>query len=336
MNGKNKKYYPIKVVVNRTGLSAHVIRAWEKRYGAVIPSRTSTNRRLYSDEDIRRLQLLQKATVVGYNIGRISDLPTEVLQNLVAEEDLVQETDTPNHPKSAVSSEKVDGYIAAALQAVRNLERTELEDILQDATRSIGAVRVIESIIMPVLQHIGNLWRDGDIRIIHEHMASAVFKVYLGNIIRSTRTAESAPQAIATTPAGQQHELGVMIVAALAATEGWRVTYLGPDLPAEEIGAAVRKRAAKVLLLSIVYPTDDSYLPLELEKLRRALPEQTHILAGGRAISAYAGALEHIGALIMRDVTELRQRLRAIHPPDRDAPADDGAYARRNGSESSM
>ena len=71
--------HPIKVAVRRTGLSAHVIRVWEKRYGAVVPARTPTNRRLYSDEDIVRLQWLRQAVEAGQSIGRIAGLPTSEL-----------------------------------------------------------------------------------------------------------------------------------------------------------------------------------------------------------------------------------------------------------------
>ena len=74
----------IKVVARRTGLSAHVIRIWEKRYGAVEPERTDTNRRLYSDEQIERLSLLRDITQAGHSIGHVAKLPTEKLRQLAA------------------------------------------------------------------------------------------------------------------------------------------------------------------------------------------------------------------------------------------------------------
>jgi MerR family transcriptional regulator, light-induced transcriptional regulator len=76
-------------VAHRTGLTSHVIRVWEKRYAAVSPLRTSTNRRLYLDSDVERLQLLRRATLAGHSIGQIARLPTEGLRALVAADETV-------------------------------------------------------------------------------------------------------------------------------------------------------------------------------------------------------------------------------------------------------
>ena len=74
----NAPEYSIKVVARRTGLSPHVIRAWERRYGAVEPERSATGRRLYSDTEIERLQALERATRAGHSIGQIAQLSTSV------------------------------------------------------------------------------------------------------------------------------------------------------------------------------------------------------------------------------------------------------------------
>ena len=80
--------HPIRVVARRTGLTSHVIRVWEKRYGAVSPLRTPTNRRLYSDRDVERLQLLHRAILAGHSIGQIAQLPNERLRALVAADEM--------------------------------------------------------------------------------------------------------------------------------------------------------------------------------------------------------------------------------------------------------
>ncbi|MDH3428172.1 MAG: MerR family transcriptional regulator, partial [Gemmatimonadota bacterium] len=76
--------HPIQVVSHRTGLSADVLRAWERRYGAVRPDRSASRRRLYSDRDIERLILLRRATKAGRTIGQIATLPDDRLRQLVA------------------------------------------------------------------------------------------------------------------------------------------------------------------------------------------------------------------------------------------------------------
>lgn len=101
----------------------------------------------------------------------------------------------------------------------------------------------------------------------------------------STHIPPSAPHLIVTTSASQTHELGALIVAAAAVTEGWRVAYSGPNLPAEEIAAAAETLNAQAVALSIVHPPNDPHLVAELQLLRRSLPAEVVLLAGGRAVS---------------------------------------------------
>ena len=97
--------YPIRAVVRRTGLTAHVIRVWEKRYGAVSPMRTPTNRRLYSDSDVERLQLLHRAMLAGHSIGQIAQLPNERLRALVVADEL----SAPTLPK--ITRARARGFV---------------------------------------------------------------------------------------------------------------------------------------------------------------------------------------------------------------------------------
>jgi DNA-binding transcriptional MerR regulator len=87
---KNENKYPIKAVAQKTGLSVHVIRAWEKRYNAVVPNRTDTNRRLYSESDIEKLQILLKLTTQGHNIGGIANLSIDDLREMVDDQAFIK------------------------------------------------------------------------------------------------------------------------------------------------------------------------------------------------------------------------------------------------------
>src|SRR5262245_49115369 len=79
--------HPIRIVARRTGLSAHVIRIWEKRYQAVVPLRTGTNRRYYSSDDIEKLMLLRRAILAGRSISQVAHLPLNALRDLVKEDE---------------------------------------------------------------------------------------------------------------------------------------------------------------------------------------------------------------------------------------------------------
>jgi MerR family transcriptional regulator, light-induced transcriptional regulator len=300
--------HPIRVVARRTGLTAHVIRVWEKRYGAVSPMRTPTNRRLYSDRDVERLQLLHRATLAGHSIGQIAQLPNERLQALVATDDLV----TPARPK-APSQRSVDSspqrLLDASLEAVERLDAARLEEILTQAAVALSQPVLIEQLIVPLMYRIGERWHEGTLRVAHEHLASAVVRTSLGSLSRGFGPSPSDPTLVVATPSGQLHELGALIVATTAASNGWHVTYLGPSLPAEDIAAAAHQSRARAVALSLVYPPDDPFLRGELSRLRRGLPEGVVVLVGGQAYDAYREALEKIGALVLNDLAELRQHL---------------------------
>ncbi|HSF33951.1 MAG TPA: MerR family transcriptional regulator [Candidatus Tectomicrobia bacterium] len=319
--------YPIRVVARRTGLTSHVIRVWEKRYGAVSPMRTPTNRRLYSDADVVRLQLLRRATLTGHSIGQIARLPIEGLRTLVAADDMI----APSLPR-VVSARWADSsppaIVAACLQAVEELEAPTLEEILTRASVVFSQPVLIEQVIVPLMYRIGDLWHEGTLRVANEHLASAVVRTSLGNLSRGYGPSPSVPGLVVATPTGQMHELGALIVATTATSDGWRVTYLGPSLPAEEIAGAAHQSHARAVALSLVYPGDDPFLRGELVKLRRGLADGVVLLVGGRAADTYRNVLEETGAVWLEHLSDFRKqlkvlRLRKLHAPQ--ALLDSGA-----------
>ena len=297
-------HHSIQSVARRTGLSPHVIRVWEKRYEAVKPGRTATNRRLYTDGEVERLQLLRRATEAGHSIGAIASLNDERLVDLAA-----NIPSTPAPARGTPAEPAAHDFIEQCITATRNLDGRAFEEALQRAIVALGQHGLLEQVVAPVAQTIGDLWRDGTITAAHEHFASAAIRVFLGHASRPFALAASAPHLVVATPTGQLHELGAVMVAAAASDLGWRVTYLGTSLPAAEIAGTAVQHHARAVALSIVYPSDDEHLPEELEKLRRYLPSEVKIIIGGRASSAYGDAMKRIGALHSVNLAEFTAQL---------------------------
>ncbi|MDZ7289898.1 MAG: MerR family transcriptional regulator [candidate division KSB1 bacterium] len=300
--------YPIKFVARRTGLSPHAIRIWEKRYNAVSPERTTTNRRLYSDADIERLLLLHEATLAGHAIGQIAKLPTETLRKLLS----VEETaDLRNKVTAEMKMDTIsaDAILAACLEQVKQLNPEGLQHLLEDAEIRLSKPMLIEQLIVPLMHKIGDLWRDGTLRVIHEHMTTAVVRSFLGSMHHAYDISTTAPCIVITTPIGQLHELGALMAATTSSSEGWRVIYLGPNLPAEEIAAAVVQNNARAVGLSIVYPGDDIRISEEMRKLRHGISNEVAILVGGRAAGSYQDVLEAVGAVRLKDMVSLAAAL---------------------------
>jgi methylmalonyl-CoA mutase cobalamin-binding domain/chain len=291
--------HSIKFAAKKTGLSTHVIRMWEKRYDAVSPNRTDTNRRCFTDEEIERLTLLRCATLAGHSISSVARLPVEQLRELTR--------NAPAAEPAAAASDNtaVAPLIAESVQAIQDHNALRLEQILSKAAVRLGFHGLLERMIAPLAYRVGDLWADGTITAAHEHFASAVIRNFLVKNARPYASSGSGPSLVVATPAGQLHELGAVMVAAAANDMGWRVIYLGTSLPALEIAGAAIRNQARAVALSIVFPGDDPNLPGELENLRSNLPSEIKLIAGGRAAEFYATALEKVGATRTKTLGEL-------------------------------
>lgn len=312
--------HPIGVAARRTGLKPDLIRAWERRYGAVEPGRSDTRRRFYSDEDIARLLLLRRVVGTGRGISQVAGLSNEELEALIEHEP--QAAPAPPvlpSPGGDNPDDLAEAFLSRCVVAAQHLDVRGLEMQLERASVAFSRTNLIEKLLVPLMHRIGDLWHQGALRPIHEHMASAVVRSFLGGLHGAYRPEITAPQLVVTTPARQHHELGALIAAATAAGEGWQVTYLGPELPPEEIAAAALQKGARAVALSITYPPDDPILMDDLRRLRRLLGPDTALLVGGRAAAGYAHTLNEIGAHRVDDLTSLRrelQLLRSMALPD--------------------
>jgi len=310
-----ESHHSLRVVTQRTGLSTHVVRIWEKRYGAVKPKRTGTNRRLYSDAEIERLTLLRLATVAGHSIGSIANLPLERLKVLVAKAEPSGQTQSTGGRALSLP----ESFQESCLTAVKQMDGRRFEEALQRALIALGHQGLLRQVIAPLAQTVGELWRDGEMTAAHEHFLSASLKVFLGQLAKQFATSENSPGIIVATPAGQLHELGALMVNTAAAHLGWRTIYLGPNLPAAEIAGAAAQNRVNAVALSIVYPEDDPRLAEELTNLRRFLPQQIKILTGGRAAAAYRETLTRIGAIQTVDLDDFCGQIDAMRKPSRAA-----------------
>lgn len=309
---KNSFTYPIKAVSNLTGLSLHVIRAWEKRYNVVVPERTDTNRRIYSEEDVHKLKLLSKALDSGYSIGTIASFNILELENLLG-----NVNDTNRESKSGEKlnfklENTVEDHIKLSIEAIKQLDVIKLENQIYKVLVEYPLPKFISHFLSPLLQKVGEMWVSGDIRIVDEHISTNVIRKILSSLVDNSSVTSTSPSILISTPKGQLHELGALIIAVLASSDGWRVTYLGPDLPAEEIAAAVIRLNPNLIAVSIVYPHDKNTLDQEMQKMKRFLNGRTNIIAGGRSVYYYQEILDSMDVKIVDDLTEFRHELEKV------------------------
>jgi len=315
MDFKMAAKHSIKAAARLAGITPFLIRAWERRYKAVTPERTSTNRRLYSDRDIEKLILLHKATLKGESIGQVAGLSTDELKALIGE-NVISTGHINGVPGNMLNETEI---IDRFLELAADLDRDGLYKILLNAEAQFSKPVLLDNIILPILSKIGKKWQNGSLKVVHEHLASAVLRSFLGELLISYKASETAPSIISSTLPGQYHEFGAIIAALVAVSEGWKGIYLGPNLPVEEIAFGASHNRAIAIALSLVYPSDDPQLGGELRKLRRLVGDEIVILVGGRTAPNYRTILEEINAVIVNTMTEFRAALRDIRnavPPN--------------------
>ncbi|HVF91546.1 MAG TPA: MerR family transcriptional regulator, partial [Blastocatellia bacterium] len=285
--------YRIGAVTKLTGLSADVVRVWERRYGAVRPLRSQGGSRLYSDADIMRLRQLRQAIDKGHSIGQVANLPGEELEHLIGD--------------SRQRADVTDPYTAVRerfLEAIGKMDVVTADAELSRAATLFPARPLIKNIIAPILTEIGERWSHRELGVAHEHVASNLVRGLLGSLIRLYPPNEHSEPLVLATPAGERHEFGLLLAALLAASRGWRVIYLGADLPAAETAHALRLSGARYLALSLLTP-HDGQIAKDIEELASLVGPAARVWVGGSGTQEYTEIIERAGWIIIRDLDDL-------------------------------
>lgn len=254
--------YEIQEVAELTGLSTARLRAWERRYAVVRPVRQANGYRAYSAAQVALLRAFARLVGEGERIG---DLAAEPRDAVIARAEATEDTGAP---------------LAAMLDAVRRYDRGRLQALVQDALAQLGLRRFADEVVLPLATQVGDLWALGRLPIASEHLASEVVVHALKASLRGAPA--EAPLLLAAGLPGERHEWGLLATLAAAHTEGWRVEYLGADLPLDElIQAAWTLRPVAVALSS----TDPDLVERNLPALYRfvpRLPPGVRAVIGGR------------------------------------------------------
>ncbi len=282
--------YPVQAAARLTGLTPDTLRAWERRYAAVVPRRVGRGR-LYSREDIARLHLLRSAVQRGHAIGTIAGLTNEAVARLLEQVATGEAAPDPAVTTPAVGAHPASarGDLTSALLA--SMHAFDVAGVEREFSRLAAALpprELVLQVVLPALRTVGDAWQRGDVRPAEEHMLSGIVRHVLGGLLRAFTPSVPARRALFATPPGERHDLGILSAALLAASAGVGVVYLGADLPLEEIvDAAVRTDVGVVVLGMTALPRAEAQA--QLQALRRALPRRIALWAGGPAAAATRG-----------------------------------------------
>lgn len=227
----NMRQYSIKDLEKITGIKAHTIRIWEKRYHIVTPERTTTNIRLYSDEDLKRLLNVAILNRYGYKISSIVRMSPEEINNHIVD--------------VTFNESDYSSLIESFLVAMIEYDEVKFEKALNNSIIKLGFESAITNVIFPLLARVGVLWQTGTVIPGQEHFVTNLIRQKLILAIDSRHTARKnhPHQFILFLPENEFHELGLLYSNYLLKKYGHNVIYLGANVPLPDVKqlAALKK-----------------------------------------------------------------------------------------------
>jgi DNA-binding transcriptional MerR regulator len=261
----------------RVGVSPELLRAWERRYGLMEPERSAGGFRLYSDADVARVQRMQKYLGQGLSAaeaarGAIEEAPTSESENVAT--------------RSLADS-------AADLQrALERYDEQAANSIVDSALSSFSTETALGEVVMPVLRAVGERWAAGELTIAQEHFATNVLRGRLLGLARGWGHG-NGPIALLACPSGERHDLPLMLFGISLRAAGWRIVFLGADIPASTIEQTAEAIAPAAVVIATTLPEPLLAVETELAALAARIP----VAIGGRA--ADPTLVERVGAILL-------------------------------------
>jgi methanogenic corrinoid protein MtbC1 len=261
----------IAALSRRTGVAPDTLRKWEQRYGVLQPTRTAGGQRRYSERDIQRVQWLRDRLDEGWRIGEAA----RVLQETAA-------------PPLSDPADLREALILAALGD----DPAQASATLDQALAVLPLEQAFDDVIAPTLRTIGDAWHRGEISVAQEHALTAKVRTRLDRLLSDPRGAARGTAVLACAP-GEQHDVGLLMLAVAMRADGWRVEYLGPSTPAADALEFAEAIGAALVCISATRDATVEQLRDELDSLG-ARPALT-LVVGGAAVDA--GAAHALGVL---------------------------------------
>ena len=217
----------------RTGVSAETIRAWERRYGFISPTRSDGGFRLYSSAHEERVRAMRELIADGV-------APAEAARQLQS--------------APAAATHSAPDAEANRLQAALEAYDEEAANAVLDRTLSAFSLdTLIGGVVLPAMKTIGRRWVRGEVSVAQEHFASSVLRGRLLALARGWGSGVG-PLAVLACPPGELHDIGLISFGLALRNRGWRITYLGPDTPLDTLADAVRRLDPAAVVMSSAVP----------------------------------------------------------------------------------
>ena len=227
-------------VSRRTGVAVPTLRAWERRYNLLTPERTDGGHRLYSEDDISHVRGMQRLLDGGWSASAAA---REVLREPA--------NVTTLHPVPGMGGGAVD-LIDRLEAAIDSFDAAGADTTMDDVFARFDVPRALDEVVLPVLRRVGDGWQEDPRLIAREHFATNTLRPRLQRLIR-THPRPAGRTCLAAAPEAEDHDLGLLASAAVAADAGWHVHYLGARMPTAAIERSVLELNPDVVLIGAMF-----------------------------------------------------------------------------------
>lgn len=263
----SERVYSIRDMEVITGIRAHTIRMWERRYGLLKPSRTDTNFRYYEDRELRRL--MNVAYLVGrhHKISKVARLGDEELRQLVLEQDMTH-TDE-------------DSVVSQFVMQMLHLDGAGFSRLLEEVVGRYGFEEAVHKVIFPFLRKVGTFWLVGSVFPAQEHFVSALIRNrFVVELEKRQQGVVTGSSMLFFLHEDELHELPLLFYAVVAAQRGFRVIYLGPGVPLEDLGQLEAMEGLTHVLTVFTNALEENQLSAMLARMAQLLPGRQFFVTG--------------------------------------------------------
>lgn len=249
-------------ICSETGLSADVVRVWERRYGFPVPVRLPSGHRRYRPEDLHHLRLMAEAVAQGHRPSQMARTGEAALKRLLIPKD---------NPR-----------VECLFEAVTAMDTDRMRGLLRESIELMGWKPFLQQVVAPLLDRVGMAWAEGAIDIHHEHLVTEVLEDLLRQLRLDCRPVTGKGSVLLSTLPGERHRLGLLMAALAYASLGVRTELLGVDLPVASIAQAARALKVETVAVSLSIQSSGETTRRLLMDLKDRLPAGCRLLIGGQ------------------------------------------------------
>jgi MerR family transcriptional regulator, light-induced transcriptional regulator len=287
-DNRDAAVYNIKAVARLTGVAADTLRRWESRYNILSPQRSTGGYRMYSQRDVDTIRWLKARVEEGLTISRACDLlRTRQDTDLSDGRGALSTGGALRGPAAGAASAGVRALPVLAdemLTWLESMDETHAGQVMTEALSLYTVEQVVEELVYPVLVEVGERWMRGDWSVVQEHFASAFMRDRLANLLHASPQNAGGRVALVACAPEELHEIGALVIALYLRRNGYRVIYLGQNVPLDSLVSMVRTLRPAVLCCSATRPDTAANLrPLA------GLIDELHRQTGYRPVLVYGG-----------------------------------------------